>query len=278
MAKKKQKDLSPIVGGIIMAIIAVGYVLAYSVMFLIIITPIVLPPVFLICALVYWGKYRKYDLPNIRNQFRMTDNDVKLMGVIKGKLILAKRKVEEITGMIKSGRIRVNKDGTINRVQTGGYEYEGALNNAQETINSLSPKYDELLTQQQNMYKSARKRFYKYWEYSISTVVFVITFIIATGGHPFSAINTTKSIEEQKIEQKQEVAVDSGNKDIDSNLDTMGVAWVDSFIFMVLAFALTHIVCRIIFRVKYKKILDVSEKEQYDECLHYAQYVIDKEG
>jgi len=75
------------------------------------------------------------------NNFRLSTEDIQTLGVQYAKIKLAENKISQHKEGIQTGRIRINKDGSINRKQRGGYDIEGALNHAQTTLDTIKPQH-----------------------------------------------------------------------------------------------------------------------------------------
>lgn len=249
MAKKKNQDLiGHVLYLVILIVMGIGLVLYYSLAVAVALLPIVLPPVLLIAGLIYWRIYKKKDTPVIQNKFQLSKDDIDTLGVQLAKIKIAEKKIAEIKENIQLGRVRVNKDGSINRKQSGGYAVEGALNQAQQTIDVVTPQYHELIKKQEKMYKAAKKHFAKYWSYLISVIFFIISLLILCEGKVVSAYKEYFSVAQTAVNEASAKSTD--------------IPLFEAAVLMVVVLIIILIVCRIIFAIRYRKIYKQSEDER----------------
>ena len=68
--KKKNEDLKNAGCALVAIVVTVVAIIAIVAVQLL---PIVIPPAFIICALVYWIKYRRKDLPHVKAAFQLSN-------------------------------------------------------------------------------------------------------------------------------------------------------------------------------------------------------------
>lgn len=261
MAKKKNQELiGYVMYLVILIVMGVGLVLYYSLAVAVALLPIVLPPILLVAGMIYWHIYKKRDIPIIQNKFQLSKEDIDTLGVQLAKIKIAENKVAEIKENIQLGRVRVNKDGSINRKQSGGYAVEGALNQAQQTIDIVTPQYHELMKKQEKIYKTAKKHFAKYWAYLISVIIFVLSLLILCEGKVISTYKEYFNIVQTTVNE--------------SSTNSVDLPLFDATVLMLVVLILVIIVCRIIFAIKYRKTYKQSVDERMNAVARIAALLI----
>lgn len=174
MAKKISKEDAKNMGCALVAIVVT--VVAIIAIIAVQLIPIVLPPVFLICALVYWVKYRRKDLPHVKNNFQLSNAEKEEYVDAWQKYKWAKDKLEECDRIIKDEGLRKRADGKL--VQRGyrAQDVQGAIDNAIKIKEENSPIWSYYYDLPMVRYNNAKKHFSRYWAYFLAFVVWGILF------------------------------------------------------------------------------------------------------
>ena len=170
ISKEDAKNMGCALVAIVVTVVAIIAIIAVQLI------PIVLPPVFLICALVYWVKYRRKDLPHVKNNFQLSNAEKEEYVDAWQKYKWAKDKLEECDRIIKDEGLRKRADGKLNQQSRRGQEVQGAIDNAIRIKEENSPIWSYYYDLPMVRYNNAKKHFSRYWAYFLAFVVWGILF------------------------------------------------------------------------------------------------------
>ena len=171
--KKKNEDLKNAGCALVAIVISVVAIIAIVAVQLL---PIVIPPASIICALVYWIKYRRKDLPHVKVAFQLSNAEKEAYVDAWQKYKWAKDKLEECERIIRDEGLRRRADGKLNQQSYRAQDVQGAIDNAtriKEEYDPICSYYYDLPTVR---YNNAKKHFSRYWAYFLAFVIWGIIF------------------------------------------------------------------------------------------------------
>lgn len=214
MAKKQKKD-NNLVGCIIYILMVIATIVIISVQLI----PILAPPAFIICALVYWIMYIWKDRPHVKAEFQLSVVEKSRKYEAGKKYIWAKDKLEECEQIIQNEGLRRNANGRLSQRSYRGQEVQGAIDNATKIKEENYPiwsYYDDLPMKR---YKKAKKHFSRYWAFLGAFIIWAVMLAILPRTEEMIAYHLDQTGDAINVIWRTEHGMDTTHTDNNSNVD-----------------------------------------------------------
>ena len=173
-AKTEREKRDEKIGCIVLVLITIAIVVIIGVQLI----PLIVPFAFAICALVFFIKYMWKDRPHVHAKFQLSDSEIHLLSETAEKYVWALEKVEELKKVIADEGLRYTAGGKRLELRSHrAQDVQGAMDNANNIIAEVEPRYYYLRALPMNRYKASRKHFARFWGFLLSFVIWGIIFM-----------------------------------------------------------------------------------------------------